>query len=629
MRPLIFGNGSLLVCTDERGVVRDFYYPYAGMENHGGYMRLGLFDGGRKRFSWLEDWAKRQSYLKESPDDVSMVGETFYADPDFGAEVLVRSLVHHERNLFLRTFSVKNVRDEPSALRLFSAQSYHILENNFANTAVRDGAMLNHYKRDRFFIQSSLPVFDQFTTGISEWRGRQGTWKDAEDGTLEGNIVAHGTVDSTIGWSLPELQPGESAVVRFWVCVGRHFREAKDIHDWLRSRDPDSLFRESFHYWRSFCTKAHTHGPMARFFTLPDDVRDAFSRSLLTVVCHMDLGGSIIASCDSQIKQQGADYYTYCWPRDAAWVAMALDRAGYRYLCRNTYQFFGRILDKRGFFRHKYTPAGDLGSTWHPLPMIQIDETGLPLYALYRHWLEDSNVMTISKLYDPFVRPAADFLVSFLDPGTGLPQPSFDLWEERKGVYAYSCACVYAGLQSAAQIASLIGDEASRAKWSAAALSVKEATVRRMYDPGLGRFLRGIGDDTVDASLFAVWYLGLVPPEDPAAVGTMSAIEQRLTRRDGGVARYEGDQYQGYMNSWPLCTLWLAQWYIRTGNLGRAMTLLRWAISHSAAGGLMPEQVSEFGEPISVLPLAWSHSTYMAALIEYLEAQAGKYWNPF
>jgi len=35
MRPLIYGNGTLLVCVDERGVVRDFYYPYAGMENHG------------------------------------------------------------------------------------------------------------------------------------------------------------------------------------------------------------------------------------------------------------------------------------------------------------------------------------------------------------------------------------------------------------------------------------------------------------------------------------------------------------------------------------------------------------------------------------------------------------------
>jgi GH15 family glucan-1,4-alpha-glucosidase len=178
-------------------------------------------------------------------------------------------------------------------------------------------------------------------------------------------------------------------------------------------------------------------------------------------------------------------------------------------------------------------------------------------------------------------------------------------------------------------MAALIGDGGSRSKWETAAELVRDATVRRMYDPGLGRFRRGIGDDTVDASLFVVWYLGLVPPEHPGAEGTMRAIEERLLRPDGGIARYEGDQYQGPMNSWPLCTLWLAQWYVRRGDAARALALIRWAIEHSAPGGLMPEQVGQKGEPVSVLPLAWSHSTFMMAVIEYLEAQAGRVWAPF
>lgn len=629
MRPLIYGNGSLLVCVDERGVVRDFYYPYAGMENHGGSMRLGLYDIDSKRFAWLENWKKTQGYSKagdrpmlEGITGASMVGLSVFHDENFGARVSVREMVHHERDLFLREIKVENISGGNRRFRLFSSQSYHILENNYANTAVRDGPMLNHYKRDRFFIQSSLPVFDQFSTGISEWGDKQGTWKDAEDGVLEGNVVSHGTVDSSAGWTLKLLLPGESAIVRFWVCVGRHFTEAKALHDWVKQQDLEAMYDMSDRYWRSFSVKAHTHGALSNISLLPEETRAAFVRSLLTVVCHIDRGGSIIASCDSQIKQQGADYYTYCWPRDAAWMAIALDRAGYRYLCRNTYRFFERIIDKKGFFRHKYTPAGDLGSTWHPLPMIQIDETALPLYALYRHWLEDRNIMTISSLYDSFIRPAASFLTEFIDPATGLPRPSFDLWEERKGVYTYSCACVYGGLDSAASIATLIGDDENAARWSAAARSLREAMIERLYDPGLGRFLRGIGDETVDASLFAVWYMDVLPADHPAVTGTMHAIEARLLRPEGGIARYENDMYQGYMNSWPLCTLWLAQWYIRTGNIDRGYELLNWTMVNSAQGGLMPEQVGKWSEPISVLPLAWSHSTYMLAVIEYLETYA-------
>ena len=442
------------------------------------------------------------------------------------ATVIVWDMVHQDRNVFMRTIRVKNTSDTAREFRLFSSQNYRILENNYANTAVRDGPMLSHYKRDRFFLHCSDPAFDQFTTGVSEWRGMEGTWRDAEDGILEGNVVAHGTVDSTVGWTLPRIEPGASSIVNFWVCVAENFLSAKAVNDRVRSGDPRAFYNSNYHYWDSFCSRAVAR---LKLDALPAAVQEAFGRSLLATVCHVDRGGSIIASCDSQIKQQGADYYTYCWPRDAAWVAVALDRAGYGYLCGRTYGFFKKIIDPRGFFRHKYTPSGSLGSTWHPLPMIQIDETATPLYALHRHWEEERNVMTLSALYEPFVKPAADFLVSFMDD-SGLPKPSFDLWEERKGVYSYSCACVYGGLAGAASIATVLGDDDCAMRWRDTAEALKSAILRELYDPGLGRFRRGLGDDTVDASLFAIWYMGVVPASDPRAVGTMRAIEENLKR---------------------------------------------------------------------------------------------------
>jgi GH15 family glucan-1,4-alpha-glucosidase len=612
MRPLIYGNGTLLVCTDERGLVRDFYYPYAGLENHGGSIRLGLFDMGENRFGWLDKWDLTQNY-----EDDSLIGETSYTQPEFGATVKVKDMVHHELDFFLRCFEVQNVAETSKRYRLFSSQNYNILENNYAITAVRDGPMMNHYKRDRFIVQSSLPVFDQFTTGISQWRGMEGTWKDAEDGALAGNVVAHGTVDSTIGWTLPELGPGKSAVVYFWAAIGSDFRTAKRIDDWIRARDIHTLFYSGRRFWDSFCMKGRSTGALRNLNKLPEPVRDAFIRSLLTVVCHVDNGGSIIASCDSQIKQQGADYYTYCWPRDAAWIAIALARAGYGHLSFRTLGFFKKTIDPKGFFRHKYTPAGNLGSTWHPLPMIQIDETAAPIYAVYVHWISNRDAVELSSLYEPLVKPAADFLVSFLDDG--LPRPSFDLWEERKGIYTYSCATVYSGLRSASEIARALGDDVSAGRWNKAAADVRETTVRKLYDSSLGHFRRGLGDDTVDSSLFSAWYLDLVDSADPMATGTMDTIEKTLKVSSGGVARYTGDGYQGYMNSWPLCTLWLAQWYIKRKDLPRAMELMEWCVKNATTSGLIPEQVGKGGKHVSVLPLAWAHSTFMLTIIEYLE----------
>jgi GH15 family glucan-1,4-alpha-glucosidase len=45
---------------------------------------------------------------------------------------------------------------------------------------------------------------------------------------------------------------------------------------------------------------------------------------------------------------------------------MALGSAGYGHLSRRFYEFCERILEKGGYFLHKYTPRGRLASSWHP-----------------------------------------------------------------------------------------------------------------------------------------------------------------------------------------------------------------------------------------------------------------------
>ena len=54
-------------------------------------------------------------------------------------------------------------------------------------------------------------------------------------------------------------------------------------------------------------------------------------------------------------------------------------------------------------------------------------------------------------------RPA-DFLADYVDQATGLPLPSFDLWEERWGVHAFTVAAVIAGLRAAASLATEFGE---------------------------------------------------------------------------------------------------------------------------------------------------------------------------
>jgi GH15 family glucan-1,4-alpha-glucosidase len=163
-----------------------------------------------------------------------------------------------------------------------------------------------------------------------------------------------------------------------------------------------------------------------------------------------------------------------------------------------------------------------------------------------------------------------------------------------------------------------------------------DAMAEHLYSPSLGRFLRSLeadADDSlscdanVDASLFATFYFGCFAADDPRVIGTMHAVEDKLLNRAnyGGVARFEGD---GYMrtserhagNSWFICTLWLAEWYIALGQMDKALHLLESIPPLACPSGVLAEQYDpDSGEHLSVSPLTWSHSTYVATVHSYLD----------
>jgi GH15 family glucan-1,4-alpha-glucosidase len=419
--------------------------------------------------------------------------------------------------------------------------------------------------------------------------------------------------------------------------------EVVALHHRVRAGGPGELLDQADRVYRVWVTKGRID-----FGDLPPLVVDGFRRSLLVLRTQVDNRGAILGSCDSDIYAFNHDSYAYAWPRDGAFVCIGLDAAGYYGVTRRFFRFCERTITPDGYLFHKYHPDGTLGSTWHPwidldgtaqYP-IQEDETALVLFALWNHYDRVRDIEFVISLYDHFVVPAAEFLVRYRDPETGLPLPSYDLWEERRGIFTFTVAAVFAGLLAVSRIATLLGDTGRTARYREAAAQVRSAALAHLVDNATGRFFRGVGvdgegapDPTIDASAYGVFAFGLLPPDDPRVRATMEAVEDRLAVRGGigGIARYERDRYQRNGddpglpgNPWPICTLWLAEWYIGLGELGRALPLLEWACRHATRAGLMPEQLDPLtGAPLSVAPLTWSHSTFALAVTRYLDAVHG------
>jgi len=653
-RDLPIGNGTLLAAYDFDYRVRDFYYPRVGKENHAlGYpWRFGVWLEGE--FSWLgrENWELQRDYVSGS-----LVTSVTATHAHLPLRLHFNDAIDYEKNILLRMVRVENLSGQALAPRLFFHTDINALENETGDTVFFDpkNACLIHYKGPRYFLMScateaTLGV-THFATGTKRHHGLEGTWRDAENGHLGGNPIAQGAVDSMIGVHL-QLAPGAQAVCHYWMAVGESYHEVEELHRLVTQIGVERLIERNIDYWRHWVAAGERD-----FGVLPPPLAECYRRSLLILRTQIDHGGAVIAANDTDIRQFNQDTYSYMWPRDGAIVAQALDRAGYGSLGRRflefcthqavNYNYSASILADTGFLMHKYNPDGSVGSSWQPwlendemvLP-IQEDETALVIWAIWNHYLIHRDIEAIRPFYSPFVERAADFLLAFRDDKTGLPLPSFDLWEERRGIFTYTTATVIGGLKAAAGLASLFHEEERAGAYTSGAQEVQAALDRHLYCAREGRYAHGIlfedgiqiRDSIVDASLLGLVIFGGYDPHDERVAQTIRAVEERLWLKtgSGGLARYEGDDYQRMVeredvpgNPWVVSTLWLAQCRIAAARerseLELALPLLMWAVERALPSGVLPEQVHpESGEFLSVSPLTWSHGTLVAAVLDYL-----------
>jgi GH15 family glucan-1,4-alpha-glucosidase len=639
---LVIGNGQLLVGFDDRLVLRDLYYPRVGQVNQitGRHNQYGLWVDGQ--FAWLSDdgWERTQGY---QPD--SLVGRSTAAHALLGLRLEIADAVHPHRNLLLRQVRVHNGLEQPREVRLFLSTDFNIDESDVGDTAMWDesaGVML-HYKRNRWFLMGAAGPYTgitQYATGRKRFAGAEGTWRDAEDGQLEGHPITQGAVDSTIG--LEAILPtGGDLLFNFWLTCGANWSECREQDRFVRYEGVGELVAQTDRYWRGWLQTGAEASE-----GLPEDLQQAYNRSLLVIRTQMDHGGAILAANDSDILQYNRDHYSYMWPRDGAFIAAALDRAGYTGLTSRFYGFCERAITPEGYFWHKYNPDGTVGSSWHPLVgpkgaqlPIQEDETGLVLWAVGEHLRRTQDREVLLALYPTLIQPAADFLLRYRQEGTGLPLESYDLWEERRGIFTFTTATVIAGLRAAAWAAEELGSGAAE-RYRAAAGEMLTALMRDLWSEEQGRFRRGIYlrgdgeivlDETLESSILGIFLLGVLPAAEPKLAQTVDQLAEGLWAKTeiGGIARYFNDYYFRVAddptvipgNPWIICTLWLARYQIasarRTSDLDRPLELIRWALARALPSGVLPEQINPFtGEALSVLPLTWSHATLVDALID-------------
>lgn len=635
----MLGNGSLTVGLNESGLVHDFYYPYVGLENlttaRGTQHKIGVWVDGQ--FTWIDDgsWSITVDFETDA-----MVSDIRMRHEKLAVELHLRDFVDSEHNAFCRQLTVSNLSEAHHEIRIFFHQAFQISRAGRADTAlfVPDANYILDYKgRCSLLIYGQdehHKPFDQFAIGVYGIEGKEGTFRDAEDGELSGSPVEHGGIDSVIRFS-SKLAANTKAAFDYWVIAADSQYGAESIHQTLLQDGVSGRLEKTRTDWRNWLATG------SKGLDQTDQkYRHILQKSLMLIKVHTDKRGGIIASCDSSIYNYGRDYYSYVWPRDGAYAMWPLIRLGYMDEPRAFFEFCRDIMNHDGYLMHKYQPDRAIGSTWHPLLhgkrrelAIQEDETAIVIFLLGEYYRCSKDIDFIRNLYNTLLQPAANFMAKFTDPATKLPHASYDLWEEKFLTNTYTVAVTYQALLVAASFAEIFEYPDDAVRWRQAAKQMLAAS-GELFDNGRQAYRKGYllhpdgtkhYDNTLDvSSLYGAAMFGLSDDDPEPLNRTIRAVETLLLNQSpaGGLPRYEHDHYfesqPAYMgNPWFVATLWMAQVYIRQNQEDLARQLVDWTIDRALPSGVLSEQVNPAtGQPVSVTPLVWSHAELINAILD-------------
>ena len=363
----------------------------------------------------------------------------------------------------------------------------------------------------------------------------------------------------------------------------------------------------------------------------------------MVIKSQIDIRGAIIASTDTSMLNYSRDAYAYSWPRDGAYAIWPLIRMGYKEEAYRFFQFTKHGMHPDGYMMHKYRADGALGSSWHSYvhedglvaPPIQEDETALPVFMFNQYYQLHPDPSLLKEFYHSMIIPMANFMTEYVDEITGLPKPSYDLWEQTFLTSTYTTAVTYAALIAASDLATAAKDQDNAVKWRLAANDIQTAAHKHLYHDDRKVFYRGltvrdgqiIKDGIVDcSSVFGAYIFGLFDAKSPQMKTSVETVEQLFGINSGaiGLPRYENDEYRRVSpgitgNLWFITSFWLAQYYIDSGKTDKALTILDWAKSHALSTGVMAEQIDPAtNQIISPAPLTWTHAEYVATLLDLI-----------
>lgn len=443
------------------------------------------------------------------------------------------------------------------------------------------------------------------------------------------------SMDSSISYDLGLLRPNEEKTFELYIYIDDNKNGLYGIEktiERIRKIDFKTEYDNTKKYWRRYLKNYDGLNLDLTDNLRNNKIQEIYERTILLypLLINNETGGiSAAVEVDEKLTQCGR--YTYCWPRDAVFIAEAIDALNMQKEVEKFYKVFCKNTQSRnGMWEQRFFTDGKLAPCWG----YQIDETASVIYGVYKHYLKTLDKKFLKDNLK-MLEKATKFLKSYVNDvllKENKMHVSYDLWEMCESIHLYSMASIYAAFDAMIKIYEELKEEFTKNRIKQENVNkdketlreklveIKEFCLQNFYDETKKSFVRNLDDKKMDISILGTVYpFNMFKAKEKKVLNTVERINMTLRTYTGGYQRFEGDHYMGG-NPWVISNLWMANYYLETGENKKARECFDFVLKTAGMHGYLAEQIdNNLMAPAWIIGLGWSHAMFIITLQKMIE----------
>ena len=618
----IIGNKNILATFSAKGEMLRLLYPTRENKQYINYFHTGVKINDSNLIYLHDDI--NNTYIQYYDTDTNILN-TEITNTYFNLKILQTDFVTIKDDILVKKYTFMNIGSIELNVNFLIHSELLSDQNNFVGAMKIDTGMIQ-YAHD-FSVATFAKEKELLSYQIND------SAKTINTGKIYGKDYIGMSKDSSISYDIGKIKPGEKKELEICIYIDENKKTIQTVEnevERIKKVDLKKEYTKTKSYWRKYVKEHNGLELKEPESSYEEKIQDIYRRSILLfpLLTNQTTGGIIAGvEVDEDLTQCGR--YAYCWPRDAVFIAKALDILKMTKETEKFYNVFCKMTQsKNGMWEQRFYTDGKLAPCWG----YQIDETASVVHGVYSHYEYTKNEEFLKNNLQ-MCEKAVDFLKKYvrdLFDETGKYHVSYDIWEMYEGTHLYSLASIYSAFESIKKIYKVLGKNVSEfennrlkgekinkniQEISALQIQIKEFIERNLYDETRKSYVRNTDDKRIDISLLgAVIPFKVFSPKEKKIQNTVENINLTIRTYTGGYKRFENDHYRNGA-PWPIANLWMTLYYLEIGEKKKAKETFDFVLKTAGKHSLLGEQVdNQTLKPNWVLGLGWSHAMFIIVL---------------